>query len=248
MKVFTSFGTFVIAVVLLPLRPGVAATPACPEDALNRRIATFEATGSSVFEAIFALGHQSGISMGLIGWETALFDRRVDLQLRNPTVGEVLSNVLGPLGGVDLNETGGLITISLYDVLEPLWLGQQIVGFVGDRGPLQRRSRGLSIRLRGIEDPTIRGLAGTSRPGDSKDLVGPFVEERATVRGILNRMVCTSSQGALWIAHETPPTEFFVRREGQPYWTVLGYSEGAEINLRIAELLREQLRRREAPD
>ena len=85
MKVFTSFGTFVIAVVLLPLRSGVAQTPACPEDPLNRRITTFEATDSSVFEAILALGHQSGISMGLIGWETALFDRRVDLQLNLET-------------------------------------------------------------------------------------------------------------------------------------------------------------------
>ena len=252
MKVSISFRTFVIAAVLLP-RPGVAETPACPEEPLNRRIAAFEATDSSVFEAILALGHQSGISMGLMGWETALFDKRVDLRLDNPTVGEVLSDVLAPLEGVDLNETGGVIAMSLNDVSEPQWLSQELVGFTFGRSQLQivssrlfRRLRIMQLRM--IEDGTVSGIVGSmgGRLGDPNDLVGPFVEERTTVLGFLNRIVCTSSQGALWIAHATPPTEFLVPSK-RSYWTVLGYSEGLEVNLKIAERRREELRRREAP-
>ena len=251
MKVSISFRTFVIAAVLLP-RPGVAETPACPEDPLNRRIAAFEARDSSVFEAVLTLGHQSGISMGLMGWETALFDKRVDLRLDNPTIGEVLSDVLAPLEGVDLNETGGVITMSLSDVSEPQWLSQEVVGFTFGWSPLQTASDRLFMRLRMmqlrmIEDRAVFGIVGSGgRLGDPNDLVGPFVEERTTVRGILNRMVCTSSQGTLWIAHATPPTELLVPSQ-RSYWTVLGYSEGLEVNLRIAQRRREELRRREAP-
>ena len=100
------------------------------------------------------------------------------------------------------------------------------------------------MQLKVEEDPSITGIAGHLRPGDSDDLVGPFQGAGKTIRELLNRIVVSSRAGGMWIANETLPEEFFVARSFQPYWTVLGYTEPISENEQVAAGILSQLRKR----
>lgn len=214
--------------------------PRCVPDILESPIPAFESSDSTVIETLLRLGHDTGLCFAIEFVDPILFSRRPSLVKTGASVSSVVLDILDPIEGVSVTQHDGVVTLQKDAQPPPPLLATPIHGFVGGRAPIQSASYGLHMQLRVLKDPSITGFAGSIPSDDANDLVGPFNDAASSVRAILNRIVCTSGQGGMWIWKGVAEQQRKAKSSAQPDWFILGYRNGFESNRRKLEFIRDQ--------
>lgn len=209
---------------LTSVAPVLAVSEVCSSDRLSAVIGRFESPDGSPLEMLLKLGQEEGVRIAVESIDTSHRETRPAISITDSSVGQIIKKIFEGIVPIEIEQLDGVVTLRRDPDPPPPELAVKIAGFVGERAPMQLASHGLFLQLMLIRDPSIAGFAGRLPPGDRSDLVGPFEDPSASLRSILNRILCTSKRGGMWIWRGSH------RRAGEPEWIMLGYSEGFEVN------------------
>ena len=164
---------------------------------LAQRIEHFVATEERRLTALVRLGRENGLCFG-IETVTDNFNEKITLSLTNSDAQNVISAILGSLQEYDVSILHNVILIRDKRVRPPEYLALRLPRFQIPRATLVWANLNLWMSVEMYLDPSRKGFAGHSPPGDATDQVGPFDINGQTVRGLLCRVV-GDSKGATWI-------------------------------------------------
>lgn len=178
-----------------------------------RQVPFFEVTQRNLVDALLSFGGQEHIPIGIEYIDKAAFQQRINANVRERNVRQILDVITHPLGyrwwmsgpGVLVTHDGALVGKSNL-------LNTRIPQFRIRQTSMHEASLALYLHLYFVLNPKSSGIAGDSPGGNLAFRVGPFDLKNATVRDILNQIVSQHSNGA-WVVQ-------------QPWWTMgedLGY-------------------------
>lgn len=209
---------FVVLVVLAVYVPGAGCDSVPP---LSRPISHFSIGKTSVLDALFWLGRDERVCIG-IEFSGSDLSRDVQVEVDQNTIGEIVKKILGSSDAYQLSVSDGVILIRKKGVNSPAWLDHRLPEFELPRMELMRADARLWMALESDLNPSQRGFAGDYPPTDPVDEVGPFHERRPTVRQLLIK-IAAGSRGASWF-----PSAYGVRvsfpAAVNRFWTLVTYS------------------------
>jgi len=169
---------FAVFVLLAASVPGAGRDAASP---LSRPISHFSIGKTSVLDALFWLGRDERVCIG-IEFSGNDLSRDVQVDVDQSTIGEVVKKILGSSDAYQLSVSDGVILIRKKGVNPPAWLDHRLPEFELPRTELMWADIRLSMALERDLSPSLQGFAGDSPGTDPIDEVGPFHERRRTVR------------------------------------------------------------------
>ena len=219
MSVRSSFRIgFAVFVLLAAYVPGAGRDAASP---LSRPISHFSIGKTSVLDALFWLGRDERVCIG-IEFSGNDLSRDVQVDVDQSTIGEVVKKILGSSDAYQLSVSDGVILIRKKGVNPPAWLDHRLPEFELPRTELMWADIRLSMALERDLSPSLQGFAGDSPGTDPIDEVGPFHEREQTVRQLLIK-IAAASRGASWF-----PSTYGVRVSFPAcvnrFWTFVTYS------------------------
>jgi len=203
--------------------PSVLATCTTTPD-LSKVVAEFSSKGTSRVGALLQFGESRNLCLGLEYVEPSLLADLVDLHMRNVTVREAISSILGDRT-LQIHVDDGIVVItrralqtegkSLFDYV--------LSEFAVRRATVQEISNALYMQLLVQLRPTITGFAGHHPAGDMGDLIGPVTESNRSIRYLLN-LIVVQSKGGAWIARVPWKlrAKLQIAEQHSP-WTVIEY-------------------------
>lgn len=206
---------------------------------LNREVDSFNFEKGNLVRALFKLGREQHIPMGIEYVDLDAVGKPISVHLGRTTIGAVVNAILRTSAGYTMRVNGSVLIIghdkspsvrrNLLDHVLPRFS-------IPGRTTLDQASTLLSMLLRESIRPA-RGYIGDSPPGDMTKRVGPIEMRNVTVRQVLNRLVA-DYRDAAWVV-QVPPASMGYAFWPRGIWRVFGY---ADPDLQYAdELIRSNL-------
>ena len=164
---------------------------------LTHRIQHFVATEERRLSALVRLGRENGLCFG-IETVTDNFNEKITLRLTDTDAQNAINAVLGSSREYEISVLHNVILIRDKRVRPPEYLALRLPRFRIPRSTLVWANLNLWMSVEMYLDPSKKGFAGDSPPGDATDQVGPFDITGQKVRGLLCRVV-GNSKGATWM-------------------------------------------------
>jgi hypothetical protein len=207
---------------------------------LADQVTDIHITAKSALAALLQFGVETSVCLGIEGPGIDLLQGPVTIDATRPTVSYIIDSLLIGKSYRVFEQDGVILIRNLADASHPTTLDTVLPEYViGQKGSLASAEWGLQMRLVIIEDPSIRGVAGTYSDRVPDDLVGPFDEHGRTARAILTLLV-SQSTGAAWVSGRClPPVA------GRACWTIFDYhDERSALDSMLEDRIRGLLRER----
>jgi hypothetical protein len=179
----------------------VRIVPACANPDLSGRVPDFRASQVSRVEALLRFGDANNLCFGIEYVDSSLLRDRVEINVQSGTVEDAVKSIMDGSNRVSIKVVDGVVEVGplisnpsktkIFDHVLPV--------FQSKRGSLQEISNLLHMDLVVDLDPDITGFAGHYPSGDRKDQVGPFLENKRSVRYLLDALLVQSKARA-WIS------------------------------------------------
>jgi hypothetical protein len=187
---------------------------------LTHRVQHFVATGERRLSALVRLGHENGLCFG-IETVTDNFNEKITLRLTDTDAQNAINAVLGSSREYEISVLHNVILIRDKRVRPPEFLALRLPRFRIPRSTLVWANVNLWMSVEMHLDPSRKGFAGDSPPGDATDQVGPFDITGQKVRGLLCRVV-ENSKGATWMV-SSPIVPTITPASTNSLWTLVLY-------------------------
>jgi hypothetical protein len=213
--------TIAIAIVLLCPISAIYGQTRSASSTLSRKVPFFSVKQHNVIDALLSFGAQEHIPIGIDYIEKAAFQQRINLELRERSVREILDALTHPLG-YRWSMAGAVVSVTHNGALvgKSNLLNTRIPLFRIGETSMHEASLALSIQLHFVLNPKSSGIVGDSPGGNLAFRVGPFHLRNATVREILNHIVSQHGNGG-WVVQQPPWT--MGKNLGYNVWKVLEY-------------------------
>jgi hypothetical protein len=155
---------------------------------LTHRIQHFVATEERRLSALARLGRENGLCFG-IETVTDNFTEKITLRLTDTDAQNVINAVLGSWWEYEISVLHNVILIRDKRLRPPEFLAVRLPRFQNPRSTLVWANLNLWMTVEVYLDPSRKGFAGDSPPGDATDQVGPFDITGQKVRGLLCQIV-----------------------------------------------------------
>jgi hypothetical protein len=193
----------------------------------------------SFLEALATIGQENSICFGI----SVSASRPATSQVtwtRSATIRRLLTPTLANSPPYSLQTIDKVVRISPSGKSEKSWLETRIPRFRSTRAAIGEVSNLLYMELEIAERPELakQGFAGHFRPGDVKDLIGPFDEQNRTVRELLD-LIIRASRGGIWVACQEEKHSVDL---GSERWLILTYGEPLQMNLERMQAAEERIR------
>ncbi len=187
----------------------------------SQHIRSFQVTNCNLIDALLLLGQQEHIGIGIEYIDAPAFRRRVNLQLHDVTLAEVLNAITRPLG-YSWSTVGNVLTITHSGAMvgKQNLLNTRIPRFKVPSMPIEEASCNLRIALYFALNPNSTGIAGDCLFGGLDSRIDNIELKNATVRQILNTVVSQHGNGA-WVVQQ--PSWTMDKDIGYGVWKVLAY-------------------------
>jgi hypothetical protein len=216
-----NYGRIPILSLLVTAFLGSAAASCDPTSPLSRKIEEFHARNAVIADALVQLGQENRICIGIEALHEDLLTRRVDFDSYQQSAAEIFRRILAQVPSLNLSETDGVVVIGSLPREPAHWLDFVVPRFVSSRNDLMFVDSTLKMTFAAAANPSIQTFVGSFPGGDPADLVGPFDEQRKTLRELLNRLILESN-GALWVVYG--PAESAPTPPKGGFWRILPYS------------------------
>jgi hypothetical protein len=241
---------YLLALILMPcevapLLPGTRDFDKRPNIS-NRMVASFDANGLNMLDALLRLGRQERIPLGIEYLNPKDLNCPVTLHVRDERLGDIVRSILEKQVGYTWDVKGDVIHVKhagmpsagrnlLDHMLAEFSISGKtdLVTAATVMLPAQLR-RGMTS----AESPSgPTGIVGSILGGRYEDQVGPLKMRHVTVREVLDRLVSEGNKGA-WV-FLLPPSQMGKLPTKTP-WYVLAYDDPrTDLQLFVARLLRE---------
>jgi len=187
---------------------------------LAHRIQHFVATKEQRLSALVRLGRETGLCFG-IETLTDNFNEKITLRLVDTDAHSTISAVLGSSREYEISVLHNVILICDKRVRQPKDLAVRLPHFQIPRATLLWANLNLWMSVEIDFDPSRKGFAGDSPPGDSTDHVGPFDIAGQQVRDLLC-LIVGDSKGAAWMI-SNPIVSGVAPASKNSLWTLVLY-------------------------
>ncbi len=164
---------------------------------LTQRVRHFVATEERRLSALVRLGRENGLCFG-IETVTDNFNEKITLRLTDTDAQNAINAILGSPREYEISVLHNVILIRDKRVRPPEYLALRLPRFRIPRSTLVWADLNLWMSVELYLDPSRKGFAGDSPPGDATDQVGPFDITGQKIRSLLCRVV-GNSKGPTWI-------------------------------------------------
>ena len=189
----------------------------------------------SILVGLVQVGYQHHVCLGIENPDAEILTRRVSVDSRSLSVGELVQQMLPPGRRYTITEENGVVLIRGKEpVVAKSWLDEHVPSFEVPRASVQEVSNALYMTIAMLADPSIQGFAGTHRTGDPGDKVGPISEHGRTLRELLN-VILIGSGGGTWISSTCSRADSEITQ--RPCWTTIQYTEPLSSVLQLANIV-----------